>query len=174
MASGGARPRSGPAPDPNALRRERKDDKEWLTLPSEGFAGDVPSFPLPKIPVYDIYFEDKKRIKEFDPDATEARWDAEVGLWDELWAKPQAFMWDLLGLKFQVAAYVRTYIESVGPDSNAGLKTAAIRMEAELGLSTTGLNALRWRFGSDDLAEKREETAAAPVSARDRFKALNA
>lgn len=174
MASGGSRARSGPAPDPNALRRDRKDDKDWTTLPITRVEG-APAFPLPKIPVYDIYFEDKKRVKVFDPDATEARWESETALWDELWSKPQAHMWDSLGLKFQVAAYVRAYIESVGPDSNSGLKTAALRMEAEIGLSTVGMNVLRWKFGTDELAEKRDESATdVPTSARDRFKALNA
>lgn len=175
MVSGGARARSGPAPDPNALRRDRKDDKEWITLPAEGFTGDVPVFPLPKIPVFDEYFEDKKRVREFDADATAERWESETALWSELWLKPQAFMWDALGLKFQVAAYVRAYLESVGPDSNAGLKTAALRMEAELGLSTSGMNSLRWKFSSDELASRREDDVPKRKSQmRDRLKAVNA
>lgn len=158
MVSGGSRARSGPAPDPNALRRDRKDDKDWTTLPV-GPVESVPEFPLPKVPLYDVYFEDKKRVKVFDEDATEARWESETALWAELWTKPQAHMWDSLGLKFQVAAYVRAFLESVGPDGNSGLKTAALRMEAELGLSTVGMNALRWKFGKDEVAEARDRPA---------------
>lgn len=176
MTSGGSRARSGPPADPNALRRDRKDDKAWVTLPAEGFAGDVPDFPLPKIPVYYEYFEDKKKVREFDETATEARWESEDELWRELWAKPQAAMWAALGLKFQVAAYVRAFLESTGPDSNAGLKTAALRMEAELGLSTVGMGQLRWKIAPDELSERREESGGevARPSARDRLKALNA
>jgi hypothetical protein len=175
MTSGGSRARSGPAPDPNALRRDRADDKAWITLPAEGYAGDVPAYPLPKVLVFDVYFVDKERVKEFNEDATEHRWEAENDLWIELWAKPQAFMWDRLGLKFQVAAYVRTYLESVSGGAAATLKTAALRMEAELGLSTVGMGHLRWKFGSDELAERRDETdEPARSSARDRMKALNA
>ena len=174
MPSGGARARSGPAPDPNALRRDRKDDREWLTLPSEGFTGVVPEFPLPKIFVYNVHYVDKNRVRELDTDATEARWEAEQDLWTELWRKPQAFMWDALGLKFQVAAYVRAYLESVGPESNAGLKTAALRMEAELGLSTPGLNSLRWKFSTDEVAEKRQSAPAKrAATVKNRLKAVN-
>lgn len=176
MASGGARARSGPAPDPNALRRDRADDKAWVDLPAEGFSGVVPGFPLPKIAVFDVYFADKQRVKELNVDATEHRWESELELWAELWRKPQAAMWDALGLKFQVAAYVRAYIESVGPDSNAGLKTAVLRMEAELGLSTVGMGQLRWRISTDEVGAKRDEAVKSPqrVSARDRLKALDA
>ena len=174
MASGGARARSGPAPDPNALRRDRKDDAAWVTLPAEGFQGDIPDFPLPKILVYDIYWEDKQRVKEFDPVATEARWEAEVALWETLWRKPQAFMWDRLGLQFEVAAYVRAFIESTAEDSNSGLKTAALRMSAEIGLSLPGMHQQRWKFSTDEVSERREDAKPARKSSRDRLKALNA
>lgn len=49
MASGGARPNSGPPPDPNALRRDRNvglDRDGWLTLPASGYDGETPDWPL--------------------------------------------------------------------------------------------------------------------------------
>lgn len=150
MASGGARARSGPAPDPNALRRDRKDDKAWVTLPAEGFQGDLPEFPL----------------EGFTP--------AEGALWARLWSKPQAFMWDQLQLEFEVAAYVRAFLESVEPEASAGLKTAVLRMSAELGLSTVGMGQLRWKIATDEVAERREDSKPARKSSRDRLKALNA
>lgn len=150
MTSGGARARSGPAPDPNALRRDRKDDAAWVSLPVEGFAGEVPAFPLADALV------------------------SETALWVELWAKPQAVMWDRLGLKWQVAAYVRAFIESVQEKATSGLKTAVLRMEAELGLSTVGMGQLRWKIAADEVAERREEAKPERTSARDRLKALNA
>lgn len=170
MPSGGARARSGPAPDPNALRRDRKDDADWVALPAEGFTGSVPDFPLPKIPVYDIYFSGKERVKEFDADATEAKWESELELWRTLWAKPQAFMWDKLGLQFEVAAYVRAFIRSVSDEGNASDRTAALRMSAEIGLSLPGMHQQRWKFTTDEVGERRE---ARPKSVKDRLRALN-
>lgn len=150
MPSGGARARSGPAPDPNALRRDRKDDAQWVTLPAEGFTGEAPAFPL---------------IDESG---------MELSLWAALWSKPQAVMWDRLGLKYQVAAYVRAYSESTLPDAAAGLKTAVLRMEGELGLSLPGMHSLRWVIAEDELSDRRDETKPGGTSARDRLKALNA
>lgn len=173
MPSGGARGRSGPAPDLHALRRDRKDDADWVLLPAEGFHGDVPEFPLVAIPVYDIYWANKERVKEFDADATQALRESELALWQELWAKPQAVMWAKLGLKFEVAAYVRAFLESTSAESNSGLKTAALRMAAEIGLSLPGMHSLRWRFSEDEVGAKRSETVPRVTrSAKERLAAI--
>lgn len=150
MTSGGARARSGPPADPNALRRDRKDDAAWVTLPAGGFSGSVPDWPLGSCS------------------------DVESVLWARLWRKPQAFMWARLQLEFEVAAYVRAFLESVEPEASAGLKTAVLRMSAELGLSTVGMGQLRWKFSVDEVAEQRGKAKPAVRSARDRLKALNA
>lgn len=152
MVSGGARARSGPAPDPNALRRDRRDDAAWVTLPVEGFTGAIPEFPLPGGASGD-----------------------EATLWAALWRKPQAAMWSQLGLTLEVAAYVRAFLESVEPEASAGLKTAVLRMAAEIGLSLPGMHQLRWKFAADELAEKRAEKSEVPsaaVSVRDRLGAV--
>ena len=151
MTSGGARARSGPAPDPNALRRDRKDDAAWVTLPAEGFQGEIPVFPI--------------------ADAL----GAEVELWETLWSKPQAVMWAKLGLEFEVAAYVRAFLESVEAGATSGLKTAVLRMGAEIGLSLPGMHSLRWKFAEDELGARRSEPArkSGGVSAKDRLRALN-
>jgi len=174
MTSGGARARSGPAPDPAALRRDRKDDAAgWTVLPAEGFVGECPEFPLPAISVYDIYYVDKQRVKEFDQDATDALREQELALWAVLWRRPQAFMWSKLGLTYEVAAYVRGYIESTGADSNSGLKTAVLRMSAELGLSLPGMASLRWKFSEDEVAARRGSVPARTgLSAKERLAAL--
>lgn len=126
MPSGGARARSGPAADPGSLRSSKRD---WVRLDPAGFSGDVPEFPLG------------------DPS------NAELALWSDLWAKPQAIQWDVLGLKYQVAAYVRAYLESVAADASAGLKTAVLRMETELGLSVSGLHGNGWLIEMPDQSE---------------------
>lgn len=172
MTSGGARSRSGPAPDPNALRRDRADDAGWTVLPVEGFAGEVPKFPLSRISVYYTEYENNKPKRVFDEEGTLQRREDELELWATLWAKQQAFMWAKLHLEYEVAAYVRAYIESTGADSNSGLKTAALRMAAEIGLSLPGMHSLRWKFAEDELAEKRDEVIEnAGPSARDRWAA---
>lgn len=149
MTSGGARGRSGPAPDPNALRRDRKDDAAWVTLPAGGFTGEVPAWPLVLV----------------TPD--------ELALWGLLWCKPQAAMWSKLGLDLVVASYVRAFLESVQPDASAGLKTAVLRMAEEIGLSLPGMHKLRWKFSEDEVAERREEARPERQSARDRLRAIN-
>lgn len=175
MVSGGARARSGPAPDPNALRRDRKDDKAWIDLPADGYQGDVPDFPLPKAVHFATVFEGAAKTRVRDVEATEIAWDAEQELWDELWRKPQAAMWRALGLKYEVAAYVRAFLESVEAEASAGLKTAVLRMSAELGLSTVGMGQLRWSISvKPDVYEVQESSAPSRVSSRDRLKALNA
>jgi hypothetical protein len=151
MTSGGARYKSGPPADPNALRRDRKDDAAWVTLPSGGYDGDVPAFPLPNALV------------------------AEVELWETLWRKPQAAQWAKLGLEFEVAAYVRAFLESVEAEASAGLKTAVLRMSAEIGLSLPGMHSLRWKFSEDELAARREDVGAVSRSSsvRNRLAAVN-
>ncbi len=144
MASGGRRARSGPAPDPLS-RTSLVNGREFTILPLE-HSVVAPEYPLPKLSQYDEYFSDGKKIREFDAAETEAVREAELAMWERLWVKPQAVMWARLGLADQVAAYVRAYMESTGQNSNSGLKTAAIRMEAELGISTSGMLQNGWVF----------------------------
>lgn len=142
MASGGRRARSGPAPDPLS-RTSLVNGREFAVLPLEHDVV-VPGYPLPKLSQYNEYFMDGKKIREFDEAETEAVHEAELSMWERLWLKPQAVMWSRLGLEDQVAAYVRAYMESTGQNSNSGLKTAVIRMEAELGISTSGMLQNGW------------------------------
>lgn len=144
MTSGGRRARSGPAPDPLS-RTSLVNGREFTILPLEHDI-TVPEYPLPKLSQYDEYFADGKKIRELNGAETEAVHEAELAMWARLWAKPQAAMWARLGLADQVAAYVRAYMESTGQNSNSGLKTAAIRMEAELGISTSGMLQNGWVF----------------------------
>ena len=158
MASGGARARSGPAPNPDSYRSL---NKEWVELPAAGYSGEIPEFPLPRVSIYWEYWEDKKKVREFDESATKSFREQEIDLWDELWRKPQAAAWASLGLKFQVASYVRAFLESVKADAVSGMKTAVLRMETELGLSVAGMRQNGWRI-SDGIASA--PSTAAPSS----------
>ena len=152
MASGGARARSGPAPDPNALRRDRKDDAAWLTLPAEGRTGKTPSWPL------------------LDPDPRELQ------LWVEYWKKPQALLWDKNGQALEVALHVRTFFEAERADAPASLRTLVRQQLDALLLTIPAMHAARVRIAEDEIAVKRAEVEAqapAKLSARDRLKAVN-
>jgi hypothetical protein len=66
-------------------------------------------------------------------------------------------MWARQGLTWQVAHYCRTFLAATEPGAPASLTTAVLRQEDTLGISTVGMNALRWRIPVDQVAAKREE-----------------
>ncbi len=157
MASGGARTRSGPPPDPNALRRDRKTDGEWTVLPAEGRAGDPPAWPLSE--------------HEFGGWA-----EREMELWRRLWATPQAVQWQTMGQELEVALYVRRLVEVEQPGAAANLATLVRQMADALGLTIPGLRTNRWKIATDQVAEKRAAKKAAAPSrrgARDRFQVVD-
>ena len=148
MVKGGARTRSGPAPDPNALRRDRPSDAaDWIVLPAEGRKGQPPAWPLP------------------EPD------DRERELWAELWAKPQGVAWEHLGLHHEAALYVRRFVEAEQHNAPAALSTLVRQMADSLGITSPGMRANRWRIGDPATAETSKPTTRRP-SARDRFRVV--
>lgn len=173
MPSGGARNRSGPQPDPKSLTSARRGIS-LTALPAEGYRGGIPPFPLPKVNVYDVYFEDKKRVKEFDHEATEARYDRELELWEWAWRTPQAAAWEPEPWRWQaVALWVRTSAVCESGDATAADKNSLHRFADQIGLTPAGLKENGWRIAADQVATKRAEKAA-PVepsrpSARDRW-----
>lgn len=135
MASGGARARSGPAPDPNALRREREVG-QWTTLPAVGRAGDAPEWPLG------------------EQSAREAE------LWGQLWRKPQALLWERNGQHHEVALYCRRFAEAELPESSTSLGTLVRQMMDSLLLTIPAMRAARVQIES---AAGQSATAAAPA-----------
>lgn len=139
MPSGG-HARSGPKPDPNSGRSDSGRNAlglardGWVELPAKPASTRAPKWPLTLLSP-----EEKK-------------------LWAALWRKPQTTMWRKLGQEFQVAAYARAFLEATEFGAPASLKTAVLRMEDTLGLSTVGMMALRWRITTDDLTARRVET----------------
>lgn len=140
MASGGARARSGPAPDPMALRRDR-DAGEWTVLPAEGREGATPEWPLTE-----------QSIREFE-------------MWETLWRKPQAIMWERYGQEFEVALYVRRLSEAELMDSRVNLSTLVRQMADSLGLTSPGLRANRWVIPAPATEDKPAPRARAPRKA---------
>ena len=145
MSSGGARARSGPAPDPDSYRSLKRD---WVDLPAV-WDGPIPSWPLPGVVV-----------------------EAEVELWESMWRKPQAKMWAAFGVEAQVAAYVRVFLESIEPGAAAALKTTARQLDNELGISIAPMLALGWRIVDGDVPVQRSAPAARKTSSGDWLKAV--
>jgi hypothetical protein len=144
----GGHARSGPAPDPNALRRDR-DGAEWVDLPASGREGAVPVWPL----------AGKQTARERE-------------LWAQLWCKPQAVMWELRGQELEVALYVRRFREAEKPGAPVALSTLIVRQMEVLGLSSMGLRANKWRIGDAQGAVRRRARGVGP-SSRERFKVVD-
>jgi hypothetical protein len=140
---GGPRTRSGPASDPNALRR--RSASEWTLLPFEGRAGSPPPWPLVK-PT-----------------------DRERDLWRKLWALPQAAMWEQQHQELEVALYVRRLTEAEQPGSRIGLGTLVRQIADSLGLTTPGMRANRWRI--EEAPKPVQPAIPLRRSARDRMQA---
>lgn len=143
MPKGGARAVSGPAPDPNALSRDRPGDQAtWTALPADGRDGDPPEFPLLDCTL------------------------REDTLWRVLWAKPQATQWARLGLELEAALYVRRLAEAEAPGSSVALSTLVRQLGEALGLSAPGMLRLRWRIGPVVIAAAVTGRAAPKPAAR--------
>lgn len=150
MPKGGARTRSGPAADPNALRRSRKDDAGWVTLPAEGRTEPAPEWPL--------------------TDLTER----EAEVWEQFWCKPQALIWERDSQVEYVALFVRQFIEAEDAKASAENRKTVRMMFADLYLTSDAMARARIRIAGDDLAEKRDDKSPpARSSARDRMKVVN-
>ena len=154
MARGGARNRSGPARDPNSGRSERRGFK-LTALPSEGFRGDVPDFPL--------------------PDVT----DRELEVWESLWRTPQACAWSMQSWRWlNVADLVRMQVRGEAHDAPVTIATVVRQLRADLGLTPAGLKENGWAIAADEVAARADakvaEAAAAPRrSSRDRLSVVN-
>jgi hypothetical protein len=147
VTKGGARARSGPPADPNALRRHRASDAEWTTLPAEGWTTPAPTWPLSQ------------------------QTPAELALWTRLWALPQALEWERCHQEDEVALYCRRFIEAEEPGSAVNLSTLVRQMRDSLGLTTPGLRANRWLIGAPESTTRRP---AATSSSRNRLRVVAA
>jgi hypothetical protein len=93
---------------------------------------------------------------------------AELELWRQLWATPQAVAWERHGWTRVVARYCRVAI--VAEDLNKDALSEARQLEDRLGLTPKAMRMLMWQIAVDEVAEKRDETSG--TSARDRMRAV--
>ena len=180
--------RSGPAPDPNALKRDR-DGKQWAKLPAGGRTGAPPPWPLHPDPAVTGTIEHLRERAELlrdrwasaadDKQAAllaaeldgielrlsvvlaeeEARERAEASMWEELWHSPQAVVWEADNATSTVALYVRSYLEATRPGATAGMRSVVKQLSEALLLTPMSLYAGRYVIAPE--AEEVREPAAA-------------
>lgn len=148
MTSGGARARSGPPRNPNAVRHGRNPEHAgWAALPAAGREGEPPAWPL-------------GHPTKFERET----WTAE-------WRRPQAIAWERLGWTIQVALYVRTLRAAARPGAAAGTTTNLLRQMENLGLTEAGMARNRWRIVEDAPAPAASRRPPG-TSAKDRLTAI--
>lgn len=111
MARGGARSRSGPPPDPNALRRSRATDPSWTRLSAAGRTEPAPEWPL------------------VTPSTRE------LELWESWWAQPVAVLWEESHSLHYVAFTVRMFAEAEQPKARTEDRKSLNQMMANLYLT---------------------------------------
>lgn len=179
MTRGGSRNRSGPPADPTSGRSDRRDYK-LTALPSEGYRGPVPEFPLLRHRIMQWEYEDKRRYQVLDAEATEEFAEREAGLWEWAWRTPQACAWSLPSQAWRIntiAMWVRTFVICESSQSTAADKSSLHRFADQIGMTTAGLAEMGWAIAVDEVAEKRaenEDAVPAPrTSSRDRLTVVN-
>lgn len=153
MAHGGARNRSGPAPQEGSGRSDRRG-YSLTALPAEGYTGEAPEFPLP------------------DPS------DRELEVWEQAWRTPQACAWSMPSESWRirtVALWVRTSVRCESQEASSSLLAQLHRFSDQIGMTTAGLAEMGWKVAVDEVAAKAAEHTSAPSkppSSRDRLKAV--
>lgn len=107
-----------------------------LLLPADGRQGDPPPWPLPGRPN-----------------------SAERDAWAQLWATPQAVAWEQQGWTRTVARYCRVMVEAEKRESSPAILAQAVALEDRLGLTPKSMRLLLWQIATDEVAEKRQESA---------------
>lgn len=141
---GGARNRSGPAPQMNSARSDARDVRA-LRLPVGGYAGDFPP------------------LSDQLPDATER----EGQVWAELWRTPQAAQWIREKWRLRsIAMFARWSVRAEDPAATAATITAAQRLADQIGMTPAGLKENGWLIVADDSAENPDQQEKQSVAKR--------
>jgi hypothetical protein len=122
------------APKHNPVRRNARTGP--LRLPAEGRSG-----PPPRWPIGSRFPSPELRL-----------------LWHHLWATPQAVAWERLGWTRVVARYAMVLIRAEAMNATALLE--ARQLEDRLGLTPKAMRMLLWEVATDEVAERRDETAS--------------
>lgn len=147
MPRGGARNRSGPKADPDSARSDARSYSLQF-LPTAGYAGETPDFPLPNAS------------------------DRELVLWSEAWRTPQACAWSMPAQSWRqrtVAMWVRVSVRCEDPESGAAILAQLHRFADQIGMTTAGLAEMGWTIADNPDAtspEPSEEASSEPPKRR--------
>jgi hypothetical protein len=141
---------SGPPPDPNALRRDRKDDASWTTLPATVKASPPPAWPL---------VGQSKR---------------EEVLWRSYWKKPQSLLWKLKSQEIEVALFIRRLAEVEEPEAAATRHSLVMKQMDSLLLTIPAMYRAHVKIAHDEVKARRtaNEAADSGQSVRARLKVV--
>lgn len=182
----------GPPPKPAGQRRRTNPTVAMTKLPAEGRQGDPPPWPLgadilsaAKLRMLNEQIDDasvdaqgsdraaktaqRKLLRlreqvEVLEEIVESQASSEALLWAELWATPQAVVWERLRWTRDVAQYVRWKILAESGDLDASKESR--QLSDRLGLNPLSLLRLRWEISTDEVGEQRTERTARQTSAR--------
>lgn len=142
-------------PDPDAFRRDRKDDVSWTVLVPGQKVEQVPTWPLPG-----------QSVREEE-------------LWALFWAMPQGILWLRNSQEIEVALYVRRLSEVEVSGATASLHTLLMRQMSSLLLTIPAMYQARVKIGGDENKSRRKDSersdnSSSPVtSIRDRVKLVS-
>lgn len=175
----GGHNRSGPKPDEKSGRSDRRG-YSLTALPSQGYDGPVPQFPLPRRDVFrKEWNEAGKQVQVYDAAETKRVAERELELWAWLWATPQACAWSMPSEAWRlntVALYVRTFVICESGDATAADKNSLHRFADQIGMTTAGLAEMGWKVAVDEVSQKAVESKSGPPkakSSRDRMKLVS-
>lgn len=165
MAQGGSRAVSGPAPDPNSGRSAARG-LNFQALPSEGYKGTIPDFPLDPIVLFSEHFEDGAKVREVDSEAAADFHSREGVVWTEAWRTPQGAAWAVESWRWPIIGeYVRLKVTvELDPGANAALVGQLHRYREQIGLTPAGLSRNGWQISRDEVGALRDEKGSASKS----------
>ena len=184
-----------PPKHPSTRARRNDPKKDFRVLSAEGREGEVPEWPLlPDVGMQSLLEVQRDRIANLQVEIEgaedgrtrgrlqrelnklelssaklaleiEQAGDAEKALWADLWAMPQAVMWEESHAHREVAQYVRWKIRAESGNLDAGKE--ARMLSDRLGLNPLALLRLRAEVEKTEEAEDRGErrrSKAAPAT----------
>lgn len=141
MARGGARNRSGPAPDPTSGRSDRRGLR-LTALDADGYSGEAPEWPLAASSIDGVIGE------------------AELAAWAQSWRTPQAIAWAEEPWRWPIIAeYCRVKaVVEVTPHASAALVSQLHRYRDQIGLTPAGLRENGWQIAPPAPAARESES----------------
>lgn len=174
MTSGGSRARSGPTADPKSGRSATRG-LDFQALPSEGYRGPIPDFPLDPVVLFAEHFSDGAKVREVDQYASADFHSREGVVWAEAWRTPQGAAWAVEFWRWPIVGeYCRLKVTvELDPGSNAALVGQLHRYREQIGLTPAGLRLNGWQIARDEVGARREkppvpEASGGRMSARER------